>query len=436
MCRRTACKLIFLGILLFALYKNQELFAAEEEIIGVSYDCPDGENEYYIRTPYFEVENQSLEAEIRYEFCNGLDEWSQGQISPGENKNFASYFKDGENQVRIWKQENDGSRRMEESYTFYVDTTPVFAEIVIENERNGWCKEEAVLHIFLEDGGTANYKSGIKQVSYYVNGVETAVDQEQKMYLKETANVAVETLDYAGNQAVYEKNVYVDTNSPQVQITLEETGKVTSKDVKVNFRVKEEEGLQSVEAKAVWTRIDGSTEEHLYETWQMDGSEARQDIVLTEEGRYSLWLKATDRAGNVAEDEKEILIDKTGPDVFWLKDLGGKRVRKVEIPREGKELYQDFTSCRWQVWLDDKACQKGKVVKEEGNHHLKVQVEDSAGNVTEEDVNFVIDRTAPKIQVHGIENHQITTQEVCLRIETENKKDWISKVLINKQEEG
>ena len=133
---RTVRKLIFLGILLAALYKNQEIFAAGE-IIGVRYDRPDGENGYYRRTPYFEVENQSSWYEIQYEFWDGFGGCTQGRISPGECINFASCFKDGENQVRIWKQEADGSRRMEEVYTFYVDTIPVFADIVVENERNG-----------------------------------------------------------------------------------------------------------------------------------------------------------------------------------------------------------------------------------------------------------------------------------------------------------
>ena len=287
----------------------------------------------------------------------------------------------------------------------------------------------------MEDGGGSNDKSGIKQVFYYVNGVEASVNQTQRLYLKENAKVLVKTVDYAGNQADYEKSVYVDSNAPTVQVALEEKSKVVSKDVKVNFYVKEEEALERAEAKAVWTKTDGSTEDILLESWQVNGVEAKQEFVLKEEGRYSIHLKAEDQAGNVAEDDEEILVDKTGPDIIWGKELGNKTVSKLEIPKDGKGLYQDFTSCRWQVWLDDKVCQKGKVVEKEGNHHIKIRVEDSAGNVSKDDIKFVIDSTAPKIHIHGIKNNEITEKEVRLRIEPEKEKDWIFKVLINGQEE-
>ena len=433
--RRIIRKLIFLGIIIIALYKNQKVFAEEQSIIGVSYERPNGENGYYKKAPYFQVENQSGSFEIQYEFWDSFGGEIKGIMHPGENKNFESYFREGKNRLQIWNQTVDGGRRMEEVYEVFLDTLPVGVQMEIVNQKNGWCKDEAIISIRLEEGEGQQTNSGVKQVNYYVNGEQISLNQEQMLYLKENATILVRTEDFAGNQAEYKKSIYVDHNPPQVSISFEETGKIVSKDVGVDFYINEEEEIEAAESKAVLISPEGNEKEIIFCDWKVNGKETTQRVNLTEEGKYRIYLKATDKAGYVTEEEQEIIIDKTCPQIFLTKEIDGKRVMEFKIPKDDKEFYEDFTSCRWQVWMDDRICQKGKILKKEGAHHLKIRIEDSAGNVAEDLANFTIDRTAPNILISGIKNHEIRLGKVNLHIETENSKDMLTKILINGKDE-
>lgn len=99
--------------------------------------------------------------------------------------------------------------------------------------------------------------------------------------------------------------------------------------------------------------------------------------AITEEGKYSLYVKATDLAGNVAESTINFVIDKTAP-VLEVKDvIDGMKYDKEVLPNIKSE-----EGAVVEVTLNGEAYD-GELINQEGEYELKVIAKDKAGNITE-----------------------------------------------------
>jgi len=145
----------------------------------------------------------------------------------------------------------------------------------------------------------ASDTSGIEVVEVYVNGVLLSADEEAPYELEwnTTAwpdglvNITALARDRAGNEAEETIWVIVDNTPPVIRITAPEEGMIISTDtVEVAWEVSDEQGIAEVELsvdEGSWQDVTGLT------NYTLSG---------LGEGSHKVVLKATDLAGNTAED--------------------------------------------------------------------------------------------------------------------------------------
>ncbi|NKE04648.1 hypothetical protein, partial [Mesobacillus selenatarsenatis] len=73
----------------------------------------------------------------------------------------------------------------------------------------------------------------------------------------------------------------------------------------------------------------------------------------------------------------------------------------------------------------------GDHIKEEGKHVMFFEVKDKAGNIQQLSVEFIIDKTAPKVVVEGVKEKEKYYDPVEITIRLDNPNDTLKSVEIN-----
>ncbi|MEO8381785.1 MAG: Ig-like domain-containing protein, partial [Acidobacteriota bacterium] len=123
--------------------------------------------------------------------------------------------------------------------------------------------------------------------------------------------------------------------------------------------------------------------------------------LITAEGAHALAATAVDRAGNPAQAQLALLIDKTPPSVTVTDGdvplLTGLLTRANVVPRIA---VNDLTATTLDAKLDDAPFASGTLVDSERRHTLTVTVTDAVGwTTTLAPIVFTIDRTPPRVTI-------------------------------------
>ncbi|GFZ33549.1 peptidase S8 [Clostridium zeae] len=124
-------------------------------------------------------------------------------------------------------------------------------------------------------------------------------------------------------------------------------------------------------------------------------------------------LKATDTLGNVTENKITVKLDKVAPSLTISGVTDGGLYNKAVTPKVNSDKKVNLT-----VLLDDKEY-NGAAIEAEGKHVLKVKAVDEAGNVSEAAISFEIDKTAPKLNIKGLEDGKLYNVDVTPTLDTE-----------------
>lgn len=270
--------------------------------------------------------------------------------------------------------------------------TPVITVTGVENEK---VYNTSVVPVIKVDDNEA-------EVTAMLNGKEydgKEITQEGKYELVITA------VDKAGNKAEAVVKFSVDKTAPKITVTGAENGKAYNTSIATIIKVDEE--------ATVTTTLNGK---------EYDGKE------ITEEGNYELAISAVDKAGNKTEVLVKFSIDKTAPKV----DLTGVEDEKAYNTSINPVIKVDDKEATVTTTLNGKPYD-GKEISEEGKYELVVTAVDKANNKTQVLVKFVIDKTAPIIQVKGIEAGKVYDKEVTPIISV-NEKDATVKFMLDGQE--
>lgn len=220
----------------------------------------------------------------------------------------------------------------------------------------------------------------------------------------------IEATDKAGNKATYTKSFEIDKTAPVV--TASEVPEFTNQDVSI----------------AVTTEL--GTEN----TFKLNGVACESNVEVTREGTYSFYYKSVDAAGNVTEDTIRFTIDKTKP-VVQVSDIPECTNKDVKISIKTEEHSIN------KVTLDGKdiegTTEFNTTVTKEGKHTLTYKSTDRAGNVTEGSVNFVIDKTDPKVNVSDISAYEKDDFDIVITTESNlSGKVTYDKKTVERSEDG
>jgi hypothetical protein len=154
----------------------------------------------------------------------------------------------------------------------------------------------------------------------------------------------------------------------------------------------------------------GATDPHgvASTTATLGGSSFQPGSVVTVEGRHPILARATDRAGNLAEAQLELILDKTPP-VVTVTNAGAALVSglltRADVTPEITAT--DLTSVTVDAKLDDAPFASGNAVTAERRHTLHVTATDALGwRTTLEPIVFTIDRTPPVLTILSPANEE------------------------------
>ena len=118
--------------------------------------------------------------------------------------------------------------------------------------------------------------------------------------------------------------------------------------------------------------------------------------AVQNEGSYTLFVQATDKAGNVASKTIIFTIDKTKP-IITISDVEDGAYYNTDVAPvvDITDTNLNTTS----ITLNDNPFINGTTITMENTYTLVVQADDKVGNTANKIITFVIDKTAPTITI-------------------------------------
>ncbi|MEH7235832.1 Ig-like domain-containing protein [Bacillus sp. JJ1562] len=152
-------------------------------------------------------------------------------------------------------------------------------------------------------------------------------------------------------------------------------------------------------------------------------------IQLSDEGDYILKAEIYDLANNVSSRTIVFSIDKTAPVIRFKEPISDKYFNESLIP---ELLIEDLNAYDIiSLTLNGQPYNLGDPIEEEGKHVLFFEVKDQAGNIQQLSVEFIIDKTPPKVVFDGVKKNETYREPVTLSISLDNPSDTLKSVMIN-----
>ncbi|MEI2400966.1 Ig-like domain repeat protein, partial [Paenibacillus phytohabitans] len=152
-------------------------------------------------------------------------------------------------------------------------------------------------------------------------------------------------------------------------------------------------------------------------------------LQLSDEGDYILKAEIYDLANNVSSRTIVFTIDKTAPVIKFKEAISDQYFKESLLPElliEDLNAYDIISQT-----LNGQPYNLGDPIEEEGKHVLFFEVKDKAGNIQQLSVEFIIDKTPPKVNFEGVKKNETYRDPVTLSISLDNPSDTLKSVKIN-----
>ncbi len=124
-------------------------------------------------------------------------------------------------------------------------------------------------------------------------------------------------------------------------------------------------------------------------------------MPITSEGRHTIAVHATDVAGNTADLELPLLLDKTRPVIaFFESGTQLDTTQRTDFAREARveiRVTDNLPNVTWSARLDTADYTSQSPIAADGPHTVSVHAVDEAGNTSDAEVRILVDRTGPVI---------------------------------------
>ncbi|MBP3506684.1 MAG: hypothetical protein J6K43_09855 [Lachnospiraceae bacterium] len=244
--------------------------------------------------------------------------------------------------------------------------------------------------------------------------------------------ITMTAIDRAGNEATPQTISFtVDCTAPVVTLTGTKDYFVTNQPVTLDFLVKEAYfETNQVQIRGSHRLTNGKTEAINISGWSNTGISSSLSNEFTEDGYYTITISATDKAGNNKQQTIHFTIDTEAPVIGDLSQYDGKYLSSFELKESLEDLISELSVPTVKMTLNGEAYD-GHEITEDGKYTLVIEVVDEVGLSSTKSVEFVIDKTAPKIIFAGVEDKKTYTEAVRLNLSLENESDTIVEILIN-----
>ena len=427
--------IIWLLVIMILIYIQQSVITYAQEPVAMyemKISKPTGKNGYYVEKPEVEIIHTDMVNLTKYQILKDEEVLEEGELNAesGEVKIDKNVFPEGKVLLIIWMENEEGEiiGDTKTEKEFMIDCTKPELRVSAPNGFDTWYAEHVTITADAEDSG-----SRMKNINCIIDGeTKGTTNQEKAEFIISTASVGgngkqmiIRAEDYAGNVTQEEKMIYIDQQAPQIEISGVKNLLITNKNVKVKYRITEENLLQektiSVEREDEKGRKMNLSVPAL--------TELAGNRQFQKDGIYKLRIMATDMAGHVSQQEVRFIIDTKKPVIKYVKDVHQKCMQYFRWSK--KDFITDFTTYTYEIRLDGKLYHFGEKIMEEGRHLLSISAMDEAGNDAVEKAEFVIDRTGPEIIFENVDEGEVYEKERTVRIRLANVDDTVQKILIN-----
>lgn len=294
-----------------------------------------------------------------------------------------------------------------------------------------WYNKLCQIQIEVSEG---TISSGIKEIVCSVNDIivqkktfEQGEKNKEKVLLSvdTLSELVVEVTDWAGNSVKKRKKILFDNEKPKIRLERIENYIIMGKNQPITCSVTDNQRVASVDGTIIWYDVRGQRIERKVENWEKDGKKYFMTENIETTGKYEMHLEAVDQAGNRSEESLWFIMDKENPIIQQIEELQGKYMPFFKWNYEVSEIVKDFTVYTYRINIDGRICEQNKRYTQEGKHSLELIAEDSAGNTSKREVEFIIDHTPPEIQI------DCSKERKTLDIRLEEKADILEAVFIN-----
>lgn len=247
-------------------------------------------------------------------------------------------------------------------------------------------------------------------VSVSLNGGPNVLGQIPTASKEMVYNYKVVARDKAGNEATLEISFTLDTTKPFLEINGILDG-FFNKDIspKVEYR---DDYLDTARTSVT-----------------LNGQPFKNGITLDKETDYVLKAMIYDKANNLSSRTIVFTIDKSKPVIKFKEPISNKYFNKNIIP---EMLIEDMSAYDIiSLTLDGEPYELGSPVKKEGKHVLFFEVKDKAGNIQQLSVEFIIDKTKPKVIYEGVKEGGKYYDPVKLKMHLDHPADMLKEITVN-----
>jgi len=327
------------------------------------------------------------------------------------NGNFASlahtFSQEGDYRIQVNATDKAGNSFSKE-LAFTIDKTAPVITPKVKGDGKTIKNGEFINSIFTPDFALDVAEDSI--VSMTLNNQSIASNRAPIASKDMKYNYRVVARDKAGNETVLEISFTLDTTKPLLEIT----GII--------------EGFFNENMVPVIKYADIHLDESRSYI-QLDGKPFTSGTTLTEEKDYVLEVVVTDLANNVSKRTIHFTIDKTEPAISFMDPISDKYFTDEVIPEFLIDSLSPYDIIA--LTLNGNPYEIGDPITEEGKHVLYFEIKDKAGNIKQLSVEFMIDKTPPKVLVDGVKEKGIYYDPVTISLQLENPSDKILTVMIN-----
>ena len=414
----------------------------------------DGKNGYYLSKPSIKIAHNGYYGTTVYELKHGEEIFSEGRLKcekteeEGGEKNDKTeiyleqeLFGEGRNILHIFMEDEEGNPipEYEEKIEFLVDTQKPVLTLEAPEGFSTWYQKEAWIHAAAEDSA---WGSQIDTVTCYVGNkvIGKSKESQSEFLITQTSNsgegvpVTVTVTDQAGNKTEKTEKLFIDSLAPTVNLTGATDYLITSQPVTLEYRVEDENKLESCQAVIDYERPEGEKETEVIdseEQWNLKKKTGSLVKTFQEDGIYKTSVQAVDKARQKSGQSLQFMIDTKNPVIKMVDELQGKYLKKFSWDYPADIFIKDFTTFIHQIQMDGKLYPIGTEISTEGRHTLQVNAIDAAGNEAIAKADFVIDHTPPKIQFYQVEEGAKYEGILNFQVDSEKKEDRIEEILIN-----
>lgn len=354
-----------------------------------------------------------------------------------------SFSEDGEYTVQVNAQDAAGNAADMKTVSFTIDSTAPVIRLdgITEGE---YYKEDVLLNVLVEESFYESAQVQLK-VTRQING-ETSeyilpsmtlnAKESRELYrFSEEGTYLIEATaqDAAGNEAEAKSVSFVlDKTAPQVSIEGFTDHLVTGSSVTAKLSASDDyyQGLET-EVRIIKEDVEGNRQERSLDMGSVAAGGAETETEFAEDGKYTIYLSATDRAGNTAGVEKSFIIDTQPPVIRFMEEYDGKYFISFSLKHSIEEMLLDFTLSDYKMTLNGLYYDGAGEVTEEGKYLLEITAQDEVGHETHAKAEFIVDSTPPVIVFGGVEDGTVSYEEIELSITLKEEQDIITDIKVN-----